>query len=163
MINAITQCILFLFTIILIGITGDYVNKHGGTSDYCSNGIIGFDEAYKYLCTKYQLHQAQLAFAILMFFSAILFIGLFIYLYFVIRNFSSSVITVVNLSDNNNNSVIQQLGIRRPAPLSIPSPDNLTSIPVRNDSVLKEIQCSHCRTILPLPVPKGTHILTQRK
>lgn len=163
MINAVTQCILFLFAIILIGITGDYVNKHHVViSDYCSSDFTDLDKSSKYPCTKYQLHQAQLAFAILMLFSAILYIGLFLYLYFVVRSFSSSLMTPVDSSNKNNNQGVQQHRSWWPAPPSsqLP-PNNTTSMAPPIGSVLQEIKCPHCDTIVPLPVPKETYIPTE--
>ncbi len=166
-INVITQSVLFLFTIILIGITGDYVTKHRAASVlYCSSDLTDLDISYEYQCTKYQLHQAQLAFAILMFFSALLFIGLFLYLYFIVGSFPSPIITKINSSNNNDNPGVQQPRSWSAAPPPPPPPQltpiNVTLVAQPSGSVLKEIKCPHCGTTLPLPIPKGTYNPTQQ-
>lgn len=86
--NAGAQSISSLCAIILIGITGNYVGRH------YSYLISYSDEPRKYLLSryllrKYHFHQAQLASAILMVFSTTLFIGLFLYLYLIVRTFSN--------------------------------------------------------------------------
>lgn len=160
MINTVTQFILFVFAIILIGITGDYVNKHYPYEPYYTSGLSNLAESLYYLLTKYRLHQVQLTFAVLMFFSAILFIGLFLYLYLIARSFSESVVKSVNPTNNNNPSGIQQQ--QQISWVPIPSSNNQMSIATPSDVVLKDIQCPHSHATVPLPVPNRTCIHTQQ-
>jgi len=98
-----------------------------------------------------------------MFFSALLFIGLFLYLKFVVGGFPSPIITQINPSNNNNNPGVQQQRSWGTALPSQPTPINAISVvQPKNGSVLKEIICPHCRTTLPLPTPKGTYNPTQQ-
>jgi hypothetical protein len=79
----IAQLVLLVFTFILIGITGNFIQT-GGYSSYDMN-IYGIPISYipnSYI-TKYKLIQAQLAFGILLMFSVFTYIGIYIYVTYV--------------------------------------------------------------------------------
>jgi hypothetical protein len=78
----IAQLILLVFTFILIGITGNFVSVYG---NYGSNyGIYGsvygiYNSGYSGL----QIVQAELAFGILLMFSGLVYIGIYIFVTYV--------------------------------------------------------------------------------
>jgi hypothetical protein len=72
------------FTFILIGITGNYVQTGGySSSSIYSTGISGTDGSSNSYTIKYQLIQAQLAFGVLLMFSGLTYIGIYIYVTYV--------------------------------------------------------------------------------
>lgn len=164
LINIVTQSISLVFIIILIGITGNYVDtKSGYQSVVC--GSSSSAEEFKYVCTKYQLHQAQLAFAILMLFSAILLIGLFLYFYFVLRNFPDSATSSDNSYTNNNQLGVQQQKPWEPSSLPVNSRNNNNNQPNIQQQGLpnpelssrsQQIQYPHYQPSPQLPVLRET-------
>ncbi|CAF1167160.1 unnamed protein product [Didymodactylos carnosus] len=156
-INAITQSILFVLTIILIEITGNYVNTHGSTTSlYCSSTSTSSDA--KYACSKYQLHQAQLAFAILMFFAALTFLGFFLYLRFLVKRFPEATTSTKPVSHvTRYPSTVPPLYTSK---VIVPPTSGFPTTIRQDTSVtgpIKEITCPHCQVIIPLPVPKRTY------
>ena len=153
-INIITQVILFVFSIILIGITGDYVSKHRVDSDIC--GYVSSEEDIcGYIRSKYSLHQAQLAFAVLMMFSAIPFIALFLYFQFVVRSFPLPGARVNPL--NRGIQPIKPQPIFYPRSSAQPPSINPVSIPLGYNSASRQIHCSSCHTTLTVPASAQTH------
>jgi hypothetical protein len=68
-----------VFTFILIGITGNYVQTQAYASSIYSvysSSTVSSSSSYN---TKYQITQAQLAFGILLMFSGFTYIGIYIY------------------------------------------------------------------------------------
>ncbi|CAF1007340.1 unnamed protein product [Rotaria sordida] len=105
LINLICQCIALVFTIILIGITGNYVNTHQFASTLYCNSYGSGNKVFKNACSKYQLHQAQLAFAILIFFTQLFFIGLYVYLNIIVRPFPVAPAPIVYDNNQKNQAV----------------------------------------------------------
>jgi hypothetical protein len=75
----IAQIVLLIFTFILIGITGSYVQS-GGYSYISSYSVSSYGTVSSgSYTTKYQIVQAQLAFGVLLMFSGFTYIGIYIY------------------------------------------------------------------------------------
>jgi hypothetical protein len=75
----IAQIVLLIFTFILIGITGNYVQTYAyfGSGIYTSYSSIYWN--WDKYTTKYRIIQAQLAFGILLMFSGFTYVGIYIY------------------------------------------------------------------------------------
>ena len=71
----IAQIVLLIFTFILIGITGNYVQTES-TQYSLYNIVSSSSDPYP---TKYRIVQAELAFGILLMFSGLTYIGIYIY------------------------------------------------------------------------------------
>ena len=82
----IAQIILVIFSIILIGITGNYVQTGGYVLSYTYGYTLTCGSSSSTTCytTKYQLVQAQLAFGVLMMFSGFSYIAIYIYLCYIV-------------------------------------------------------------------------------
>jgi hypothetical protein len=80
----IAQLVLLIFTFILIGIAGKFVETGGYSSSYdfarYISDPVGFADSYT---TKYKLTQAQLAFGVLLMFSGFTYVGIYIYVTYV--------------------------------------------------------------------------------
>jgi hypothetical protein len=77
----ISQLVLIVFTLILIGITGNYVQTGGYiSSNVYSSYVSDTSSSYN---TKYHIIQAQLAFGILLMFSGFTYVGIYIYVTYV--------------------------------------------------------------------------------
>jgi len=80
----IAQLVLLIFTFILIGIAGNFVETGGYSSrDDISSYIYDLDDFPDSYSTKYKLTQAQLAFGILLMFSGFTYVGIYIYVTYV--------------------------------------------------------------------------------
>ena len=79
----IAEIVLLVFTLILIGITGDYVQNGGYAYSWYSYTASSSSSATTYatsiFTTKFQITQAQLAFGILLMFSGWTYVGIYIY------------------------------------------------------------------------------------
>jgi hypothetical protein len=159
--NLITQAVAFVFTIILISITGNYVDKFKGSLTLCSSVFSGsMVSAMKYVCSKYQLHQAQLAFAILILFTQLLFIALYLYLrHFLKPSMVGPSYPMPSQQQYQPNSVPQYIMPSNYGPTD-QTASNLVSSGNDNQTPLKEIQCQHCSAVVYLPMPKGTYVHT---
>jgi len=159
--NLITQAVAFVFTIILISITGNYVDKFKVFPTLCSgvfSDILG--SATKYACSKYQLHQAQLAFAILILFTQLLFIALYLCLRRVLKpSMVEPSYPMPPQQQYQPNFVPQYVMPSNYGPTDQTAP-NLVSSGNDNQTPLKEIQCQHCSAVIYLPMPKGTYVHT---
>ncbi len=83
----IAQLVLLIFSFVLIGITGNYVQTTG--TDYYSyltylSSVFysGTPESFNSYQTKYHLTQAELAFGILLMFSGFTYVGIYIFVTF---------------------------------------------------------------------------------
>ena len=76
----IAQLVLLVFTFILVGITGDYVQNNGYLYSSYSSSLTGYSSTSSTVyTTKYQITQAQLAFGIMLMFSGFFYVGLYVY------------------------------------------------------------------------------------
>ena len=111
--STIAQICHLAFILVLIGISGNYVDTH----------ILSEQE--KSAASKYRLHQAQLAFAILMLFSILAFLGLYIYLIFIVKNFHLLMPANVSMAGYNNNPA----GFQQPVLSTVPMPMPVQQFP----------------------------------
>jgi hypothetical protein len=79
----IAQLVLLVFTFILIGITGNYVQTGGYSSSSVYGISVSGTTSSNFYSIKYQLVQAQLAFGVLLMFSGFTYIGIYIYVTYV--------------------------------------------------------------------------------
>jgi uncharacterized membrane protein len=71
----IAQIILIMFTCILVGITGDYVSRNSLLFDWS----VLYDRSNQ----KYRIVQTELAFGILLMFSGLAYIGIYIFVTYI--------------------------------------------------------------------------------
>jgi hypothetical protein len=70
----IAQLVLIVFALILIGIVGSFVSANAAVVSLYSSSSVGTTNYGNNFSTKYQIMQAQLAFAILLLFSGLAYI-----------------------------------------------------------------------------------------
>jgi len=73
----IAQIVLLVFTFILIGITGNYIQTD--EYDYPDLVTLTIDGSLNKYVMKYRITKAQLAFGILLIFSGLTYVGIYIY------------------------------------------------------------------------------------
>lgn len=80
----IAQLVLLVFTFILIGIAGSYVQNNGYLYSSSYSSLTGGSTTSSAVYTnKYQITQAQLAFGIMLMFSGLVYVGAYMYVTFV--------------------------------------------------------------------------------
>ncbi len=70
----IAQLVLIVFTLILIGIVGNFVSTNAAVVSLYSSSSVGTTNYGNNFSTKYKIMQAQLAFAILLLFSGLAYV-----------------------------------------------------------------------------------------